>query len=372
MVRGQSIVRILSNPDRRTVQGVDQAVRLIRVSPDRIEELIDCVFHQESVVAMRAADALEKINRSHPYLLKPYKKRILTIPKKQACKEARWHWCQVVPGLDLTDKQAQAVYETMAIFLEDPSSILRTFALQGIVDLAVTYPKFIVSAKHHIEAALSKGTKAMQARARKLAKTVDLAERYASNPSFRLHQDIITCKACKDLPLGPKPVVRLTAAARIKIVGQAPGIRVHETGIPWNDPSGERLRDWLGVGRAEFYDPKIFALVPMGFCYPGTGPSGDLPPKPICAELWQSKIESNLKKVELTMAIGNYAQNYLLPEPKRSLTERVKHWQDYFPSVVPLPHPSPRNNRWLNNHPWFESELLPELRDLLAKIIRGS
>lgn len=174
--------------------------------------------------------------------------------------------------------------------------------------------------------------------------------------------DIRRCQLCAErLALGPRPVLQTSSSARLLIVGQAPGSRVHASGIPWDDPSGERLRDWLGMDKATFYDASRVAIVPMGFCYPGRGKSGDLPPDPACAPQWHSELMGWLRQIELTLLIGNYAQRYYL-NSTRNLTETVRHWRDYAPQYLPLPHPSPRNNIWLRRNPWFEVEVLPELR----------
>jgi uracil-DNA glycosylase len=157
--------------------------------------------------------------------------------------------------------------------------------------------------------------------------------------------------------------------ARILIVGQAPGRKVHDSGVPFNDPSGNRLRDWLGVTRDVFYDPKQFALVPMGFCFPGSGRSGDLPPRPECAPAWREQLLGHLARVELTLVLGQYAQAYHFGKGKQSLTELVKSWRTYWPHMVPLPHPSPRNNLWLRRNPWFDVEVLPSLRKRVAELL---
>ncbi len=173
------------------------------------------------------------------------------------------------------------------------------------------------------------------------------------------------CRICAaDLPLGPRPVLRARAGARLLIVGQAPGTRVHETGIPWNDPSGERLRDWLAVDRDGFYDQTRIAIVPMGFCYPGRNPrGGDNPPRPECAPLWHAPLLAALPGIELTLLVGQYAQAHYLGKRRRAtLTETVHAWADYAPGFLPLPHPSWRNTAWLKRNPWFGAELLPELR----------
>jgi len=173
------------------------------------------------------------------------------------------------------------------------------------------------------------------------------------------------CRVCAaHLPLGPRPVLRAAVGARLLIVGQAPGTKVHETGIPWNDPSGERLRDWLAVDRETFYDETRIAIVPMGFCYPGRDArGGDKPPRPECAPLWHPPLRSALPKVALTLLVGQYAQAYYLgSRRKKSLTQTVRAWHETLPEFLPLPHPSWRNTAWLKRNPWFSEELLPELR----------
>ena len=178
------------------------------------------------------------------------------------------------------------------------------------------------------------------------------------------------CTLCAEhLPLGPRPVVQVHSSARILVAGQAPGRKVHETGVPFDDASGDRLRTWLGVSRETFYDARQIAILPMGFCYPGTGKSGDLPPRPECAPAWREKLLARLKGLELTLVIGQYAQDYHLPDAGESLTEVVRAWRKHWPRVLPLPHPSPRNNIWLKKNPWFEAEVLPVLRDRVAKVL---
>jgi uracil-DNA glycosylase len=182
--------------------------------------------------------------------------------------------------------------------------------------------------------------------------------------------EVRACRLCEaHLPLGPRPVLQADARARILIVGQAPGRRVHETGVPFNDPSGVRLRQWLGVDAQTFYDPRRVALLPMAFCYPGTGRSGDLPPRPECAQAWRERLLAALPQVELTLVLGQYAHAYHLPRAGGSLTERVRAWRSHAPALVPLPHPSPRNNRWLAQNPWFGTELLPVLRRRVRAIL---
>jgi uracil-DNA glycosylase len=179
------------------------------------------------------------------------------------------------------------------------------------------------------------------------------------------------CRLCAaDLPLGPRPVFQMDAKAKILIAGQAPGRRVHETGIPFDDPSGERLRLWMGVDAATFYDPRKIAILPMGFCYPGTGRSGDLPPRPECAKEWRVPLLKLLPAVELTLVIGQYALDWHLKDvQKNSLTETVQNWKQYWPAMLPLPHPSPRNNIWLKKNPWFEAEIVPKLRRRIKSIL---
>lgn len=179
-----------------------------------------------------------------------------------------------------------------------------------------------------------------------------------------LLERIQRCAVCKDhLPLGLRPVVQLSSESRIIIIGQAPGKRVHETGIPWNDASGKKLREWMNVDEATFYDPKAFSIMPMGFCYPGKAISGDLPPRPECAPLWHPRILKNIKGNPLILLIGQYAQRYYLKKTgKINLTETVKNYKEYLPRYFPLPHPSPRNQNWVTINSWFMKEAIPELR----------
>ena len=172
------------------------------------------------------------------------------------------------------------------------------------------------------------------------------------------------CRVCAaHLPLGPRPVLRAATGARVLIVGQAPGTRVHETGIPWNDPSGDRLRAWLEVDRAAFYDGRRFAIIPTGLCYPGRGRSGDLPPRPECAPLWHPRLRPLLPNIGLTLLIGQYAQAYYLGDRRKAtLTATVHAWREFLPEYLPLPHPSPRNTHWLQVNPWFERDVIPVLR----------
>jgi uracil-DNA glycosylase len=169
----------------------------------------------------------------------------------------------------------------------------------------------------------------------------------------------------------PRPIIQVSSSAKILIVGQAPGSRVHETGIPFNDPSGDRLREWMGINKEDFYDDKKIALVPMGFCFPGTGKSGDLPPRPECADTWRVKLLQQLPNIKLTIIIGQYAQEWHLDEGnKESLTDTVRAWKEYWPKAIPLPHPSPRNNIWLKKNHWFEDEVLPALRRKVKAVLK--
>ena len=184
-----------------------------------------------------------------------------------------------------------------------------------------------------------------------------------------LLKEVRACRACEaQLPLGPRPVLRASRSARILIIGQAPGTRVHESGIPWDDASGKRLRDWMQIGAGRFYDEKEIAIIPMGFCYPGKGKSGDLPPRPECAELWHEKLLAGLPNLQLRLLIGKYAQDYYLGTKRQSLAQTVQNREDYLPDYFPLPHPSPRNIRWFKLNPWFESEVIPSLRDIINNI----
>jgi uracil-DNA glycosylase len=186
----------------------------------------------------------------------------------------------------------------------------------------------------------------------------------------RLLDEIAACTACAaHLPLGPRPVVQASdSRAKILIVGQAPGTKVHASGIPWDDASGLRLRDWLGVTAQQFYDPSLFAIVPMGLCYPGRGKGGDNPPRPECAPLWHDRLRAILPDIRLTLLIGAYAQaHYLGNRRKATLGETVRAWRDYIDNgYLPLVHPSPRNHIWLKRNPWFEAEIVPYLREHVA------
>ncbi len=174
---------------------------------------------------------------------------------------------------------------------------------------------------------------------------------------------IRACEICKSsLTHGVRPVLQIDPSAKILIVGQAPGRKVHESGIPFDDASGDRLRQWMGITSEVFYDSKQVAIVPMGFCYPGTGKTGDLPPRKECAPAWRDQLLGYLKNIELTLVIGNYAKDYHLDSNKLNLTETVKNWQNYWPKFMPLPHPSPRNNIWLKKNPWFDMDIIPILQ----------
>ena len=181
------------------------------------------------------------------------------------------------------------------------------------------------------------------------------------------------CRACEPhLPLGPRPILRAGETARILVVGQAPGARVHTTGIPWDDPSGERLRAWMGVGEDIFYDESRIAIIPMGYCYPGRGNGGDMPPRRECATLWLDHLLAKLPKIELTLLVGQYAQHHFLPSRRKpSLAETVRAWQEYAPLYIPLPHPSPRNQPWFKRHPWFDQQLIPMLQSRINMLLGG-
>ncbi len=189
--------------------------------------------------------------------------------------------------------------------------------------------------------------------------------------SFKsLLAEVRACTICAEhLPHGVRPVLQIHPEAKILIAGQAPGRKVHESGVPFDDASGDRLRDWIGVTREVFYDPKLIAILPMGFCYPGTGKSGDLRPRPECTPAWRTQLLSHLPQLEVTLVIGQYAQAYHMPKEQSTLTEKVRNWQAYWPGMIPLPHPSPRNNIWLGRNPWFEQELLPMLRQRVAEVL---
>lgn len=184
-----------------------------------------------------------------------------------------------------------------------------------------------------------------------------------------LLRDIRACRVCEaSLPLGPRPVVQLGPFARVLVIGQAPSSRVHETGVPWNDASGARLREWMGIEVATFYDPDRVALMPMGFCYPGVNKKGgDLPPRPECAPLWHNRLRQHLTNVRLTLFVGLYAQKaYMRDVSGETLTEKVRNFGQTLPDRAPLPHPSWRSTGWMRRNPWFEADLLPTLRHTVA------
>ena len=182
--------------------------------------------------------------------------------------------------------------------------------------------------------------------------------------------EVRACTLCAEqLPHPPRPILQVHHSSRILIAGQAPGRKVQESGVPFDDASGERLRAWLGISREVFYEPRSVAIVPMGFCFPGTGRSGDCPPRPECAPKWREPVLSHLKKLQLTLVIGQYAQAYHLPNAGASLTEAVLAWRKHWPNVVALPHPSPRNNIWLKRNPWFEQELVPQLKIRVQEVL---
>lgn len=186
-----------------------------------------------------------------------------------------------------------------------------------------------------------------------------------------LVEQIKACSLCeKELPLGCRPIFALHPESRILLIGQAPGKKTHLSGIPWDDKSGDNLRSWLGLDKVAFYDARNIALLPMGFCYPGTGNSGDIPPRPECAPLWHPQVLPLLKKVQLTLLMGQYAQHFYLGKDMRSsLTETVQHFNEYLPRYFPLPHPSPLNFRWQAKNPWFKAEVLPALQACVQKLL---
>lgn len=190
-------------------------------------------------------------------------------------------------------------------------------------------------------------------------------------PFNELMQQIRACKVCESfLPLGANPVVQAHPESKIVIIGQAPGLKVHKSNIAWNDASGDQLRKWLHVTKEQFYDPKLFALIPMGFCYPGKGTSGDLPPRKECAPLWHKKLLDEMNQVELILLIGQYSQRYYLKGKKHeNITENVRHFKEYLLKYFPLPHPSPRNFIWMNKNDWFTTDVLPELKKRVTAIL---
>lgn len=186
-----------------------------------------------------------------------------------------------------------------------------------------------------------------------------------------LVEEVRVCTTCAPhLPLGPRPVLQVHPAASILIAGQAPGRKVHESGMPFDDASGERLRQWMGVTREQFYDATRVAILPMGFCFPGTGRSGDLPPRAECAPLWRQRLLDHMPHIELTLIIGDYAQRWHLPSvAPAKVTATVADWRSHWPAVLPMPHPSPRNNIWLKINPWFVADVVPALQARVAKLL---
>lgn len=185
-----------------------------------------------------------------------------------------------------------------------------------------------------------------------------------------LIEQVRACTLChQQLPFGARPVVQAHPSARILIAGQAPGRKVHESGIPFSDASGERLREWMGITQEVFYDESKVAILPMGFCYPGKGRSGDLPPRPECAPTWRQQLMGALPNIQLTLALGQYAQAYHFDGKRLAVTQRVQEWQADWPHLLALPHPSPRNNIWLRRHPWFEDQVIPALRQRVAEVL---
>ncbi len=185
-----------------------------------------------------------------------------------------------------------------------------------------------------------------------------------------LLREVHSCQLCASEIPQPRPVLRVSNSAKLLLVGQAPGSKVHASGIPWDDASGKRLRQWMGISTELFYDRNSIAIMPMGFCYPGKGHGGDLPPRPECAPLWHNKILALLPAIQCTLLIGMYAQNYYLDTDHKNLTERVKCWQEFAPELFVLPHPSPRNQLWLRRNAWFEAETVPALRETVQQVLQ--
>ncbi len=197
-----------------------------------------------------------------------------------------------------------------------------------------------------------------------------MKDRESATALDMLLQQVRACRVCEThLPYPPRPVLRADVRSRILIIGQAPGTRVHNSGIPWNDPSGDRLRHWLQISPEDFYDTARISIVPMGLCYPGRGKSGDLPPRPECAPLWHKRIFEQLVNVELILLVGSYAQHYYLGAAAGGMAARVRQYEQYGPRYFPLPHPSPRNQLWFRRHPWFEAEVVPALRQRVQPLM---
>ena len=194
----------------------------------------------------------------------------------------------------------------------------------------------------------------------------------ADNNHTYLLRSVQKCSLCSDLPLGPRPILQFAPSAKLLIVGQAPGRITHHKGIPFDDPSGERLRSWLGIDRTCFYDTSQVAILPMGFCYPGTAKNGDLPPRTECASAWRRQILDTLSDIQLTLVIGRYAIDWHLPDySQKTVTEAVGAWSEVWPRNLILPHPSPRNNRWLKANPWFEKDVVPMLQTRLGQLLES-
>ncbi|GAA0547050.1 uracil-DNA glycosylase family protein [Rheinheimera aquimaris] len=192
-------------------------------------------------------------------------------------------------------------------------------------------------------------------------------------PPHNLADTVRDCSLCAaHLPQPPRPILQWHPAARILIAGQAPGQKAHDAAKPFADASGDRLRQWLGLTTEQFYNPKLIAILPMGFCFPGRGKSGDLPPRPECAPSWRPALLHGLKHLKLTLVIGQYAKDWHLPDAQDSLTDTVAGWQQYWPDIIPLPHPSPRNNIWLTRNPWFARQLLPALQQRVQQVLAGA
>lgn len=185
----------------------------------------------------------------------------------------------------------------------------------------------------------------------------------------KLISEIVSCTVCKSfLPNAPRPIISVSKDSKVLIIGQAPGQKVQDSGIPWDDQSGNELRRWLGVDKEQFYDTKLFGLMPMGFCYPGKSATGDLPPRPECAPLWHYQLLDKMKTVKLILLIGQYSQKFYLGDKfKPTLTENVKNYKEFLPKYLPLVHPSPRNKIWQKKNPWFELEVVPQLRKIVKK-----
>ena len=189
---------------------------------------------------------------------------------------------------------------------------------------------------------------------------------------YTLLTEIQGCVVCANhLELGPRPVLSGHPKSRVVVIGQAPGAAVHSSGVPWDDKSGENLRSWMGIERSDFYDAQLCALIPMGFCYPGKGKTGDLPPRKECAPLWHHQLRAHMKSVRLTLLVGKYAQDYYLGErAKKNLTETVRNYREYLPEFFVLPHPSPRNNIWRAKNRWFDEEVIPVLQETVRSIVK--